>query len=76
MITLSLSLSLSLSLCATIGRGVILLYSTIVAVGVVFLVVFLAIHCARVYLLVQSWTYLNKISLRKVGWFFPDLGFS
>jgi hypothetical protein len=62
-------------LCATLGKGALLLYGVVVVVGVVFLVVSLASHCARVYLLVHGWTCLDEISLRKVGWVFPNLGF-
>jgi hypothetical protein len=53
---------------------VLLLYGATAAAGVVFLVVSLANHCARVYLLVHGWTCLDKISLRKVGWVFPPFG--
>jgi hypothetical protein len=53
---------------------VLLLYGAAAAVRVVFLVVSLASHCARVYLLVHGWTCLDGVSLRKVGWVFPPFG--
>ena len=61
-------------LCTTLGRGALLLYGVVAAVGVVFLVVSLASHCSRVSLLVHGWTCLDGISLRKVGWVFPPFG--
>jgi hypothetical protein len=60
--------------CATLGRSALLLYGVVFAAGVVFMVVYLVIHCVRVYLLVHGWTCLDEISLRKVGLVFPPFG--